>query len=107
MSKITYVSHDGKRQEVEADFGDNLMQVARDNDIEGIDGDCGGCCACSTCHVYVDPEWVGKIPAIEDLEEDMLSFAHEPDPARSRLACQIIVDDEMDGLTVHLPEKQI
>ena len=70
-------------------------------------GRCGGACACSTCHVYVDEAWVGKIPAKDDMEEDMLDFAYQPDPAKSRLTCQIKVTDELDGLRVKMPEKQI
>ena len=76
-------------------------------DIPGIEADCGGACACSTCHVYVDPNWVGKIPEKEDMEEDMLDFAYSPDENLSRLTCQLQVTEEIDGLIVRMPEKQI
>lgn len=107
MAKITYIEHNGTRHEVEVKTGMTVMEGARDNDIPGIDADCGGACACSTCHVYVDPAWVDKLPAREAMEEDMLDFAYEPDPERSRLTCQIKVTDNLDGLIVQMPEKQI
>jgi 2Fe-2S ferredoxin len=83
------------------------MEGARDNNIPGIEADCGGACACSTCHVYVHPDWVAKLPAAADMEIDMLDFAWEPDPKRSRLTCQIKVSAALDGLVVQMPEKQI
>jgi 2Fe-2S ferredoxin len=107
MAKITYVEFNGKRHEVEVRNGLTVMEGARDNGIPGIDADCGGACACSTCHVYVDPAWVAKLPKKSEMEEDMLDFAWEPDPVRSRLTCQIKVTPEVDGLVVHMPEKQI
>ncbi len=107
MAKITYVEHDGTEHTVEVANGLTVMEGARDNNIPGIEADCGGACACSTCHVYVDQEWVAKLPPKEDMEMDMLDFAWEPDPVRSRLTCQIKVTDELDGLVVHLPERQI
>lgn len=107
MAKITYVEHDGTEHTVEVANGLTVMEGARDNNIPGIEADCGGACACSTCHVYVDQEWVAKLPPREDMEMDMLDFAWEPDPVRSRLTCQIKVTDELDGLVVHLPERQI
>ena len=107
MPKITYVENDGKSHTVEVDNGLTVMEGARDNNIPGIDADCGGACACSTCHVYVHPDWVEKLPAREPMEEDMLDFAYEPDPARSRLTCQLKVTDALDGLVVQMPEKQI
>ena len=107
MAKITYVEFNGKRHEVEVRNGLTVMEGARDNGIPGIDADCGGACACSTCHVYVDPAWVAKLPKKSEMEADMLDFAWEPDPARSRLTCQIKVTPEVDGLVVHMPEKQI
>ena len=83
------------------------MEGARDNNIPGIEADCGGACACSTCHVYVDPG-LGRPPASrEAMEEDMLDFAWEPDPETSRLTCQLRVTDDLDGLVVRMPEKQI
>ena len=107
MAKITYIEHSGKEHVVEVANGLTVMEGARDNDIPGIEADCGGACACSTCHVYVHPSWVGKVPGKEAMEEDMLDFAYEPDPARSRLTCQIKVTDALDGLVVQMPEKQI
>ncbi|MCR8825929.1 2Fe-2S iron-sulfur cluster-binding protein [Pseudosulfitobacter koreensis] len=107
MAKITYIEHGGKEHVVDVSNGMTVMEGARDNNIPGIEADCGGACACSTCHVYVDPAFVEKLPAKDDMEEDMLDFAFEPDPARSRLTCQLKVTDALDGLVVHMPEKQI
>lgn len=107
MAKITYIEHGGKQHVVDVANGMTVMEGARDNNIPGIEADCGGACACSTCHVYVDPEWVSKLPAKEVMEEDMLDFAYEPDPARSRLTCQVTVSDDLDGLIVQMPEKQV
>lgn len=106
MPKITYIEHNGKRHEVEVASGLTVMEGARDNNIPGIEADCGGACACSTCHVYVDAAWAEKIPAKDAMEEDMLDFAWEPS-ALSRLTCQVKVTDALDGLVVQLPEKQI
>lgn len=107
MAKITYVEHDGTAHVVEVANGMTVMEGARDNGIPGIDADCGGACACSTCHVYVAPEWVDRLPPREPMEEDMLDFAYEPDPETSRLTCQLKVTDELDGLVVTMPERQI
>ena len=107
MAKITYIEYSGTEHVVDVPNGLTVMEGARDNDIPGIEADCGGACACSTCHVYVDPAWIDKIPPREAMEEDMLDFAFEPDPARSRLTCQIKVTDALEGLTVQMPEKQI
>ena len=107
MAKITYVEYGGKEHVVDVAPGLSVMEGARDNNVPGIEADCGGACACSTCHVYVDEAWVEKLPAKDAMEEDMLDFAYEPDPKRSRLTCQVKVTAELDGLVVHLPEKQI
>jgi len=107
MAKITYIEFNGKEHVVDVKNGMTVMEGARDNGIPGIEADCGGACACSTCHVYVAPDWVGKIPGKEAMEEDMLDFAFNPDPDRSRLTCQIKVTDDLDGLVVNMPEKQI
>lgn len=107
MAKITYIEHNGTRHEVDVANGLTVMEGARDNNIPGIEADCGGACACSTCHVYVDEGWVEKIPAKDAMEEDMLDFAWEPNPQTSRLTCQIKVTDALDGLVVQMPEKQI
>ncbi|MEN8893559.1 2Fe-2S iron-sulfur cluster-binding protein [Planktotalea arctica] len=107
MAKITYIEHGGKEHVVDVANGMTVMEGARDNNIPGIEADCGGACACSTCHVYVHPDWAEKLPAKDDMEVDMLDFAYEPDEARSRLTCQIKVTDALDGLVVQMPEKQI
>jgi 2Fe-2S ferredoxin len=107
MAKITYIEFNGTPHEVEVASGLTVMEGARDNGIPGIEADCGGACACSTCHVYVDPAWIDRLPPKEAMEEDMLDFAYEPDPERSRLTCQLRVTDELDGLVVRMPEKQI
>ncbi|MEM8578603.1 MAG: 2Fe-2S iron-sulfur cluster-binding protein [Pseudomonadota bacterium] len=107
MTKIIYVEHSGTEHVVDVANGLTVMEGARDNNIPGIEADCGGACACSTCHVYVHADWVEKVPAADDMEVDMLDFAYEPDPARSRLTCQIKVTDALDGLVVQMPEKQI
>jgi 2Fe-2S ferredoxin len=106
MPKITYIEHSGTPHTVDVPVGLTVMEGAVNNNIPGIDADCGGACACSTCHVYVNPEWVDKLPAREDMEEDMLDFAYEPNE-RSRLTCQIKVTAALDGLVVQMPEKQI
>lgn len=107
MAKITYVEHNGTEHVVDVANGLTVMEGARDNNIPGIEADCGGACACSTCHVYIHPDWVEKLPAKDDMEEDMLDFAFEPDPVRSRLTCQVKVTDDLNGLIVQMPEKQI
>ena len=105
MAKITYVEFGGKEHVVEVANGLTVMEGARDNGIPGIEADCGGACACSTCHVYVDPAWVERLPPKEAMEEDMLDFAFEVRPT-SRLSCQIKVSPELDGLMVTTPGKQ-
>jgi len=107
MAKITYIEHNGTPHEVEVANGMTEKERARDNNIPGIEADCGGACACSTCHVYVDDAWIDRLPAREVMEEDMLDFAWEPDPRLSRLTCQLKVSDDLDGLVVRMPEKQI
>ena len=107
MAKITYIEHNGTKHEVDVANGLTVMEGARDNNIPGIEADCGGACACSTFHVYVDAAWVEKLPAKDAMEEDMLDFAWEPDGDKSRLTCQLKVTDALDGLVVQMPEKQI
>jgi 2Fe-2S ferredoxin len=107
MARITYIEHDGTKHEVDVPNGLTVMEGARDNGIPGIEADCGGACACSTCHVYVDDAWIERLPPRDPMEEDMLDFAWEPDPLASRLTCQLKVSDELDGLVVRMPEKQI
>lgn len=105
MVRITYVTHDGEQHDVEAEAGHSLMEVAVEKLVPGIDGDCGGACACATCHVYVDDAWLEKSGAKEDMENSMLEFA-EGVEANSRLACQIKASAEIDGIVVRLPESQ-
>jgi len=106
MAKITFIEHNGTQHDVEVSNGLTVMEAARDNNIPGIEADCGGACACSTCHVYVDTAWLDKLPVKDAMEEDMLDFAYEPSEL-SRLTCQVKVTDELDGLVVKMPEKQI
>ena len=105
MTKITYITHEDQKQTVEVQNGLSVMEGAVQNDIPGIDADCGGGMACATCHVYVNENWFDKITPKEDGEEDMLDMAFEP-KKNSRLSCQIIVSDELDGLIVNIPSKQ-
>jgi len=107
MPKITYIEHNGTEHVIEVANGLTVMEGARDNNVPGIEADCGGACACSTCHCYVDAAWVEKLPAKDDMEADMLDFAWQPDNLRSRLTCQVKVTDALDGLVINLPEKQI
>ena len=106
MPKITYIEHDGKTHTIEVASGLSVMEGAVQNSIPGIDADCGGSMACATCHVYVKEEWFNKLPKKEDGEEDMLDMAFEP-KKNSRLSCQLMVSDQLDGLVVNLPEKQV
>ena len=105
MPKITYIEHNGKSHTIEIANGLSVMEGAVQNNIPGIDADCGGSMACATCHVYVKEEWLDKLSAKEDGEEDMLDMAFEP-KNNSRLSCQLIVSDELDGLEVDIPSKQ-
>tara|TARA_B100000214_G_scaffold205270_1_gene148841 strand:- start:159 stop:479 length:321 start_codon:yes stop_codon:yes gene_type:complete len=105
MSKITYIESSGKSHTVDVKNGLTVMEGAIQNDIPGIDADCGGGMSCATCHVYVKENWFDKMPKKEDGEDDMLDMAFEPNKF-SRLSCQIIVSDELEGLVVNLPAKQ-
>ena len=105
MAKVIYNTHDNKTHTIDIQNGLSVMEGAVQNDIPGIDADCGGGMACATCHVYVKEDWWDKLPDKEDGEEDMLDMAHEPNKF-SRLSCQIIVSDELDGLEVSIPSKQ-
>jgi len=105
MPKIKYIEENGKEHEVDVPVGWSVMEGAVKNLIPGIDADCGGACACATCHVYVDPAWKAKMSPMDDMEETMLDFAQERE-ATSRLSCQIKVTAEMDGLTVRMPKSQ-
>ncbi len=105
MAKITYIEHNGKSHTVDVKSGVSVMEGAIQNNISGIDADCGGGMACATCHVYVKEEWFNKLPKKEDGEEDMLDMAYEPNKF-SRLSCQLTISEELEGLVVNLPEKQ-
>lgn len=105
MAKITFVDHEGERREVEVDSGLSVMEAATSNLVPGILADCGGACACATCHVILDEEWVDKVNAPSEDEQSMLEFVSEVTPT-SRLSCQVFVADELDGLVVHTPEVQ-
>jgi len=105
MAKITYIDHDGTERVVEAQNGETVMEAAIKNSIPGIDADCGGACACATCHVYVDPSFMDKVGEQEEMEKSMLDFA-ENVQENSRLSCQITVSDALDGLKVTTPESQ-
>ena len=105
MPKITYIEHNGKSHQIDVASGLTVMEGAVQNNIPGIDADCGGSMACATCHVYVEEKWLSKLPKAEEGEIDMIDMAFEP-KKNSRLSCQLIVTDEMDGLEVTTPEKQ-
>ena len=105
MPKITYNDKDGVSKTIEVENGLSVMEGAIQNDIPGIDADCGGAMACATCHVYVEEKWLDKLPKVDDAEVDMIDMAHEP-KKNSRLSCQLIVTDELEGLVVTTPEKQ-
>ena len=105
MTNIKYIEFNGEQHLVDVPNGLTVMEGAIKNKIPGIDADCGGACACATCHVYIDNAWLEKIPQKEDGEEDMLDFAFEVKD-NSRLSCQVTVNDDLDGLTVNIPEKQ-
>ena len=105
MPKITYKNNQGGSKIIDVENGLTVMEGAIQNDIPGIDADCGGSMACATCHVYVEEKWLNKIPKAEEAEVDMIDMAYEP-KKNSRLSCQIIVSDELNGLEVTTPVKQ-
>jgi 2Fe-2S ferredoxin len=105
MPKITYKNNQGKFKTIKVENGLTVMEGAIQNDIPGIDADCGGSLACATCHVYVEEKWLDKIPKAEEAEVDMIDMAYEP-KKNSRLSCQLTVSDELDGLIVTTPAKQ-
>ena len=105
MAKITYVEHDGTEHVIDVKNGLSVMEGAVKNNIPGIDADCGGACACATCHVYVDAAWQAKTGTKSAMEESMLDFAENVEES-SRLSCQIKVTDDLDGLVVRMPESQ-
>ena len=105
MVKITFIEFDKTEHTIDADEGMSLMEVALQNGVPGIDADCGGACACATCHVYFDKSWVEKTGEAEQMEQDMLDFAFDV-TEQSRLSCQVKVTDDLDGIIINLPEKQ-
>jgi 2Fe-2S ferredoxin len=105
MARITFIAADGTRYEVEAETGSTVMENAIREGVPGIEAECGGACACATCHVYVDEAWRARTGEPEPMEEDMLDFAYDVRPT-SRLSCQIRVTDDLDGLVVSVPERQ-
>lgn len=105
MAKITYIEHSGTEHEMEVPAGWSVMEGAVKNGIPGIEADCGGACACATCHVYVDRDWFAKTGEISAMEESMLEFAEDVEE-NSRLSCQIRVTEDLDGLTVRMPKNQ-
>ena len=105
MTKIVFIGRDGTRYELDAETGSTVMETAIKSGVPGIEAECGGACACATCHVYVDEAWAEKTGEPEAMEEDMLDFAYDVRPT-SRLSCQIRVSDELDGLTVTVPKRQ-
>jgi 2Fe-2S ferredoxin len=105
MARITYIEKDGTLHQVDLPKGVSVMAGAKRFTIPGIDGDCGGACACATCHVYVEDGWFEKLAPMEELEHDMLDFAFDVRPT-SRLSCQIRMDEALDGLVVRIPDRQ-
>ena len=105
MAKITYIEHTNKKHIVEVPNNMSVMEGAVQNNIPGIDADCGGSMACATCHVYIDKKWFDKLEKKDEGEEDMLDMAYQPNKF-SRLSCQLIVSDELDGLILRMPSKQ-
>jgi len=105
MTKVTYKDFQGNSKTVEVDNGLSVMEGAIQNDIPGIDADCGGAMACATCHVYVEEKWLDKLPKAEEAEVDMIDMAYEP-KKNSSLSCQLIVGEELNGIVVSTPEKQ-
>jgi 2Fe-2S ferredoxin len=105
MIKVTYIESDGTSRDVNVEEGVNLMDAALDNMVPGIDGDCGGVCACATCHVHVEPSWIDKLKPMDETEDAMLELTDDRNES-SRLGCQIIATPELDGLIVYTPEGQ-
>ena len=105
MVEVVYKLHDGGERRLDVALGTSIMQAAVNNDVPGIDGDCGGNLACATCHVYVDPAWISRLPPVSEMEASMLEFASDVQE-NSRLSCQIVVTAELDGVTVGIPANQ-
>ena len=105
MAKITFIQPDGRAQTVEGEPGMTVMETAKKHLVEGIEAECGGACACATCHVYVDDQWRERVGPPAEMEEDMLDFAFDVRES-SRLSCQVKVTQDLDGLIVRVPDKQ-
>jgi 2Fe-2S ferredoxin len=105
MPKVIYITPGGERHEVILENGYSVMEGAINNNIDGIVAECGGACACATCHSYIDEAWLDKLPAMDDMEDSMLEAAYERKP-NSRLTCQIEMNDDLDGLIVHVAENE-
>jgi ferredoxin, 2Fe-2S len=105
MAKITFIDFEGTSRSVEGEVGSTVMETAINNGVPGIEAECGGACACSTCHVYIDDAWRETVGEPSPMEEDMLDFAYGVQP-NSRLSCQIKVTEALDGLVVRTPERQ-
>lgn len=105
MAKITFIEHDGESRTVDAEPGQSIMRAATGGGVAGIAADCGGNAACGTCRIYVGADWLAKLPSIRDTEREMLDFTADPTPG-TRLSCQIVVTEELDGMVVNLPESQ-
>jgi 2Fe-2S ferredoxin len=103
MAKITYIEANGAERVIDVPIGATVMEGGRNAGVEGIIAECGGSCSCCTCHVHVAPGWVDRLPPVEQMEEDMLDFADDVDPTRSRLSCQLRVNESFDGLVVFVP----
>lgn len=106
MPKVTFKSHDGDVREVDVAAGRSLMLAATMNGVPGVDADCGGTLSCATCHVYVDQAWVDLLPPVDEMENDLLENVAAERRDTSRLSCQIVVSDALDGIIVEIPERQ-
>jgi ferredoxin, 2Fe-2S len=106
MPKVIYIAHDGEKTELEVAIDNNLMMAAVFDGVAGIDGMCGGCLACATCHVYVDEAWAQQLPALGEDEDTLLSQVASERKATSRLSCQLVMTAALDGITVHMPKSQ-
>ena len=105
MPKITFITPAGERHDVNADVGSSLMEAAFENEVSGIVAECGGSCACATCHSYIDDAWIDRLPEMDDMEDAMLDSAEDRRP-NSRLTCQLVVAEEFDGLVVHVADNE-
>lgn len=105
MPKIVFIQPDGSSQTVEAPVGQSLMEAATSNLVSGVVGECGGACSCATCHLYIDEAWFAKLPPRDEIEDAMLEGAIDPGPT-SRLGCQVLVSDALDGIVAHVPKAQ-